>query len=624
MYSTLAILLALCQSGSLVYGADDETPLAEHERFLEPYVDDLVSFRDNEIAKRFITLSNLVDVVPTWLIDLFVPLVIPDSTLNLDVNVKLPIPGFGKFPGVPPGLAHLEINHLSINKLDEFKKLKPIKYMDNTRYTWAGNITWKESAQTNVELGARLVVAGAFSVGVNLSLTLQEPALDFALVMGLDRAKMCEVWGHVLQSSVGCAVHPMFASKKDRVSGVKLSSLGIKAADFTLDSIKVKPLPGGMSRRVEQMLQQFIVGQKSYILSHMSDQVSGFALGAINTGLYQEIQAIHKFFPCERAVVAPVPKVSRVCFVNNAAFVMKWGYANCPVHDVSVPTKPFAIGQNECVDVKDVWPTVQQGDVLRATTEAVAGMHEIIDPSIEFQPDSNTATYQCDGTTLMYKCSLVSVAPIDPVAPIPASKICVLNHAAFVLNFDAQNLRTEGWMGKSRNLPVTDKHCLDLKDTVDVKEGDAFQTKIHAVAGKNYQPRRVVEYSADGFEVTFSCRGTTLNFKCEVIDSVPRKSNVTTTAPDQELETTVTTTGPGSTTTEDAPTTSARDTVKTSTPTLTDIPATTSDATTTTALTTPCDMVTTSGETTSAVQTTSVQTTSVETTSVETTSPILV
>jgi len=532
--------------------AHDDAALTEAEEYLEPYLEDLVVFRDNPIAKRFITLANLVDVVPTWLVDLFVPLIIPDSTLDLAMKVDLPIPDpTGTFDGIPPTIAHLQINRASLSNLNEFKKLKPIKFMDNTRFTWAGEITWKEEAQTQLQLGAKLVVAEAFDVGLNISVTVKNPRIDFAAVMAFDREKMCNVWGHVLQSSLGCAMSAMFVNTHDRVSGVRLASLGLQASDFSVDSIEVAHLPKSMHKFVDDMLKTFIEQNKALILEHMSDKVSEGALKAINGAIFDEIKAIQKFYPCELDSVTPVPQASRVCFSNNAAFVMKWGYANCPTHEVSLSTKPFPIGQSECLDVQDIWPDAQAGQVLRATTEAVAGMHEIIDPAIRYAPDSNTATFACDGTTLSYKCKLISVVPVDPLSPIQASRVCVLNQAAFVLHYDVQNLRTEQWLGQSGNFPVTTKKCIDLSAVDGLKDGDQLQAQVHAVAGKDYRPKRIVEYSADAFEVTFVCKGTTLNFKCEAVTGMAgngtdseNTANSTTEVPDDENATSPTTESP--------------------------------------------------------------------------------
>jgi len=316
--------------------------------------------------------------------------------------------------------------------------------------------------------------------------------------------------------------------------------LGLKASDFSLDKIEVSKLPFNLNKQANELIVTMVDRYKQGILEHMSDRVSDKVLKAANTALFQEIQAVHKFYPCSIDKLVPVPEASRVCFSNNAAFAMKWGYSNCPLHEVSIPSEPFPIGKSTCMDVQDIWPDAEEGQVLRATTMAIAGIHEVIDPAIRFKPNSNVAAFQCDGTTLLYNCKLISVAPEDSNTPIPASRICVSNQAAFVLHFDAQNLRTEKWVGKTTDYPVTQKRCLDVASMDDIGEGDTFKTKVHAVAGKDLELPRVVEFSKSGYDVTFVCKGTTLNYKCDVITEARDFDPTTSMAPGNATLTTTT------------------------------------------------------------------------------------
>merc|ERR1712070_1348352 len=201
--------------------------------------------------------------------------------------------------------------------------------------------------------------------------------------------------------------------------------------------------------------------KKPEILANLTTSVSEAARAAANEGILLEIPAIQKYYPCDMDAVVPVPEVSTVCFTNNAAFAMKWGYANCPTHEVSQSSEPFPINQHKCMHVKDIWSDAKEGQVLRAQVEAIAGIHEIIDPALRYVPDSNVAAFQCDGTTLVYKCKLVSVVPEDPSAGVEASKICLLNHGGYVMHYDAQNQRT-GWMGHSKDYPIDKTVCTDL------------------------------------------------------------------------------------------------------------------------------------------------------------------
>lgn len=193
---------------------------------------------------------------------------------------------------------------------------------------------------------------------------------------------------------------------------------------------------------------------------------------------------------------------------------MKWGYANCPTHAVSIPSEPFPVGQTKCMSVTDIWPDARPGQTLRGSVEAIAGMHEIIDPAVRYKPNSNRAIFQCSGVTLSYKCELASVEPLDPAETLQASELCVLNQAAFVAEFEATDLRTGSVVGRSEGFPVTQQRCLTLSETDGVAEGDKLQMTIHAALGKDLELDRLVEFKGDAPRYTVVCKGTTLDYHC--------------------------------------------------------------------------------------------------------------
>jgi len=85
------------------------------------------------------------------------------------------------------------------------------------------------------------------------------------------------------------------------------------------------------------------------------------------------------------------------------------------------------------------------------------------------------------------------------------------------LHYDAKDQRTGQWVGQSEDFPIAQKRCLDLSVVSDIEDGDKFQTSVHAVLGKTRPTDREVQYQEGGPDVTFECRGTTLNFSCNLI-----------------------------------------------------------------------------------------------------------
>ena len=64
------------------------------------------------------------------------------------------------------------------------------------------------------------------------------------------------------------------------------------------------------------------------------------------------------------------------------------------------------------MDVLGTVSGVQDGDVLRVGTQAIAGVREIPDPALRYAPASNTASFECGGTTLLCKAGSPVIATI--------------------------------------------------------------------------------------------------------------------------------------------------------------------------------------------------------------------
>merc|ERR1712146_282097 len=126
------------------------------------------------------------------------------------------------------------------------------------------------------------------------------------------------------------------------------------------------------------------------------------------------------------------------------------------------------------MDMKSAFPHAVEGQVLRAGTYAVAGITEMIDPPLRYVPDSNAAAFQCSGTTLTMKCNFVSLAPINPSVLPQVQKVCIINHAGFVMKYDVDDKQTKSNVGKTGNYPINQEKCIDLSSSNGVKDGDVM------------------------------------------------------------------------------------------------------------------------------------------------------
>eukprot|EP01044_Picomonas_judraskeda_P005467 COSAG03_NODE_517_length_7253_cov_51.415152_2_plen_149_part_00 len=145
-------------------------------------------------------------------------------------------------------------------------------------------------------------------------------------------------------------------------------------------------------------------------------------------------------------------------------------------------------------------------------------MHALAEPALRFVPDSNAVSFECSGTTLDYHCTLVSVTPVNPAITPRASTVCVINHAGFVASYKVTNTRT-GASHDSGHFPIEQTRCTDLATGVGGQSqvGDTFSTRVSAVLGKTEGVNREVQFAANNLTATFECKGTTLNFKCDLL-----------------------------------------------------------------------------------------------------------
>jgi len=264
-----------------------------------------------------------------------------------------------------------------------------------------------------------------------------------------------------------------------------------------------------------------LIDQKPDLLANLSTVYSQKLQDVANDAFLHQIPQMHRNTPCTPdgvdSKLHPVINISRVCVSNNGGYSLKWQYHNCPTHAVGPQTPGFPIDQSRCMDVQQIWPDAQEGQILRVSTEAVAGLHEFVDPPLRYVTDSNAAGFQCTGTTLDYNCKFLSVAPIDPDVYPQVHKVCIINHAGFVMWYESQNVRTQQWVAQTDHYAINNKECINLGRTDGATEGDVFSFQTHAVWGKTQLANRPVQYSDNGLMATYECRGTTLNYECKLL-----------------------------------------------------------------------------------------------------------
>lgn len=486
---------------------EDPTPLSDSEWYLEPYLGELVQYRDNPVLEKYIAIANLVDALPTWIENLIFRIILPHSTLTIPVNDVIPL----KIPignlSIPlPG--HFTIKTVTLTDLNKFKTLEPIKLMPDTKFTYGGHISMKK---TTISVETELVVMGKV-VTATFTLPLAKPDLQYSLIAAFDRTRLCDLWGEVMESSPSCAVWPMFVDEAAGISGFNLTSFTFSVSDFDFQ-IDVHGL-GGMDDELKQELATVMDMMRPGIIANLPGFISASIRSQANIWAVGGIADMHRKSPCSIDTLRPAINVSQVCFLNNAGLHLKWAFHNCPAHQVSHQTDPYPRQLYECRNVRDLFPDIVPGQIIRVATEAVHGFHDLVGPAFRFQPEAASGGFECDGSTHKYNCEFVSVAPVDADKLPEVENVCVVNHGSFVMNFEVRDVQT-GKTAASEKYHVNHKQCVDLGDAA--TEGSELQVFVDAVGGLDVEGNRHVAYKKNGYTATYQCKGTKKDYRCNLL-----------------------------------------------------------------------------------------------------------
>lgn len=112
--------------------------------------------------------------------------------------------------------------------------------------------------------------------------------------------------------------------------------------------------------------------------------------------------------------------------------------------------------------------------------------------------------------------------------PVTASNICVYNDAAFVLKWHLSDSNTGSASAETKAYPVGQVKCLPLGGLTNLSAGDSVFPVVKAVWGKEIQAAAPVLFdSVNATQITYVCKGTTLNFHCDQGMMPPTAANVT-------------------------------------------------------------------------------------------------
>jgi len=106
---------------------------------------------------------------------------------------------------------------------------------------------------------------------------------------------------------------------------------------------------------------------------------------------------------------------------------------------------------------------------------------------------------------------------VEPNFTVPeVETICVNNRGAYAMSFDAQDIQTGTWHGRTGTYPNPQQHCFNIGETNGVTEGDSFEVHANAGGQEAIADSKVV-YKAGGGTATYECGGSTLSIHCELV-----------------------------------------------------------------------------------------------------------
>jgi hypothetical protein len=114
-------------------------------------------------------------------------------------------------------------------------------------------------------------------------------------------------------------------------------------------------------------------------------------------------------------------------------------------------------------------------------------------------------------------------------APPTASSICVYNDAAFVLKWHLKNADTGASSSETNSYPVWQTKCLSAATAIpNTTDGASLVPVVKAVWGKEITPGQTLMFdSINATQITYVCKGTTLDFHCDQQPAPPTAGNVT-------------------------------------------------------------------------------------------------
>lgn len=271
--------------------------LRDNEQYLSSVSDELLNFRKDPVAKRYKLLTDIVNVIPRQVENLFLHVLFRGTEVTLPLNITTAI-------HIPIEGGSIDMNwafeEATLGGLAGSKTLQPLKLLKDGDYTWAGKINLRD-------LHLRLSRAELldWNLKAEVEANLVNPSIEFEAVIALNQSKLGgHHWVKQMRKSANCAAWPVANNEELGLSGLNITALKLNVDDLDFNiNITGGTFGQDWNDEFATNLEGAFMDQKPSILANLSTAYSSQAQSTANGLALHEVAAMHRDQPCQQTSV---------------------------------------------------------------------------------------------------------------------------------------------------------------------------------------------------------------------------------------------------------------------------------------------------------------------------------
>lgn len=380
-------------------------PLATWEQYLAPYVLECVEYVDDPIVTNYVRMWNLWDFTPRAAVTVIGQL-FPTASYTIPVDRDVDVVVTTK----PYRKLRIHVKDVTFSDLNKVKKVKSLKLVKDTRYTWRTGIVFE---QVTVVIRGNSTFSGRAG-DVVAHMVFKDLSVDLDAVAATNASRVCEVYGMPLLLNTDCVFwtviydEPVVDNSTRVVSGLNVTNLTLAAKDVE-GEIRVNSTENGTAADAlwSDTLTAVVFSDKEEVLKELSQNALLLRLG-LNRDLFQKVREAHEHEHClgNDRELDEATEISAVCLgstEDSEPESNNFTLLDClalPAGNASetelAPTPVREAGSNSgCARVDHLYPGAQRGHPLRVTVTAQDGSRGVLPRLFRYAPDAPAAALNC-------------------------------------------------------------------------------------------------------------------------------------------------------------------------------------------------------------------------------------